>query len=81
MNHGMVPSTISAPRRAPAARAARRLRRPGSIRAQPTQKPAAPLTAMTDSSSTPWGATSDRNGPGRPAATVRPATPPIRAPL
>ena len=49
--------------------------------AQPTVKPAAPLTAITDSSSTPWGATSDRKGPGRPAATVSPATPPIRAPL
>jgi hypothetical protein len=49
--------------------------------AQPTVKPAAPLTAITDSSSTPWGATRDRNGPGLPAAIVSPATPPIRAPL
>src|SRR5437763_495200 len=74
-NHGIVPSTISAPRRAPKPSATRRLRRPGSISAQPTENPAAPLTAITDSSSTPWGATSDRNGPGRPAATVKPPQP------
>ena len=63
----------AAPRRA--------CRRPGSTSDQPTRSPAAAVTAMHESSSTPWPTTSRSRSPPLPAPAASPATAPSRMPL
>ncbi|MFN8016791.1 MAG: DUF58 domain-containing protein [Acidimicrobiales bacterium] len=64
------PRATSTPARPSARSASARVRWPGCTMAHPTRSPAAPATVMSDSSSTPWGATRRSTLPPAPRWTA-----------